>query len=159
MQPRSLNAAAVAGAIVAACVLGALALSSVGASGRAALLSQLQRPATAWAVAPAPAPFQRRLRAGPASIDLRIAPNRASVRNAISIVLGGTGRALASISFSMPTMNMWDAFELGLARDTAGSYSALMPAVGMPGLWRLRVRLARPGAAPVVVTVDDRLAA
>jgi hypothetical protein len=94
---------------------------------------------------------------------LVIAPNRAAVRNRISVALTKRGRpvdgAQVTLTFSMPAMNMWNAFALQLAPSGDGAYSATEPVVGMTGLWQVRARATLAGASTFTFTVIDRVGA
>jgi hypothetical protein len=157
-------AAAIVAAISAVAVVGATASSDH----RTELFSQLQRPAVSTsAPAPAAAP-QMRVRHGHATLTLAgraysmdLSPNLASARNRLALAVTAGGRPVAgarvTVVFSMPAMNMWRAFSVTLTPTARGPYVATMPFVGMPGEWRLDVRVALPGHAPATFAAADVL--
>jgi hypothetical protein len=157
----------VAAAVLAALLgIGALALSPT--QGRHALLDQLQRPATPGRTAApghgpaAPARFLRRSGTG-YSVAITLTPNRANGPIGLSIHVFGHGRPLsnarARVSFSMPSMNMWNAYSAPLRASAGGRYAAAIPVLGMAGDWRLRIELTPRSGRPFEVVVDDRIAA
>ena len=156
----------VAAAVLAALLgIGALALSPT--QGRHALLAQLQKPATsAQPVAPGrgladPARFVRRSGTG-YSVTVTLTPNHANGPIALSMSLFGHGRALSGartrVSFSMPSMNMSNAYTAPLRASADGHYAAAIPVLGMAGRWRLRLAVTPRSGRPFDVVVDDRIA-
>jgi hypothetical protein len=135
---------------------------------RAALLLGLQRPAVATsAIAPTP-PRQVRAQHGHAGLTLAgrayamsISPNVATAHNRLSLAVTAGGQAVAgatvTVAFSMPAMDMWRAFSVTLTHTAGGPYVTTMPFVGMPGEWRLDVRVALPGHRPAAFAVTDAL--
>jgi YtkA-like len=158
---------AVATAVFAALLgIGALALSPT--QDRHALLAQLQKPASsAQPVAPggrglaAAARFVRRSSTG-YSVTVTMTPNHANGPIALSMLVFGHGRALsgarARVSFSMPSMNMSNAYTAPLRARAGGHYAAAIPVLGMAGRWRLRFELMPRSGRPFHVVVDDRIA-
>jgi YtkA-like protein len=157
-------AAAILSVIGVVAVLGATASPDP----RATLFSQLHRPAVAApASAPTAAP-QIRARHGHAILTLAgrayimdVSPNLASARDRLALAVTAGGRPIAgatvTVAFSMPAMNMWRAFSVRLTPTARGAYVGTLPFVGMPGQWRLDVRVALPGHAPVAFAAADVL--
>jgi hypothetical protein len=140
---------AAAGAVV---VIGAVA----GAPSRGAVLSMLQRPA-----APALTPVvhgRAHVVAGGESYEVRLSPNRASGPNRLTVSTAGPALArtppAVTVALSMPAMAMWRAFSLVLRPVGPGRYAAVIPFVGMPGVWRLDFRVARSGRATTFAVSD-----
>jgi hypothetical protein len=115
----------VAAVLAALLGIGALALSPT--QGRHALLDQLQRPATPGTTVLGHAPatsarFVRRSGTG-YSVAVTLTPNRANGPIGLYIHVLRRGRSLsgtrARVSFSMPSMNMWNAYSAAL-RASAG---------------------------------------
>ena len=163
LRPRAWVAAAVLAALLG---LGALALSPT--QGRRALLDQLQRPAapghsTALANAPAAAArFVRHSGTG-YSVVVALTPNRVNGPIGMSIRVLRHGRSLtgarARVSFSMPSMNMWNVYGALLRPSAGGRYAAAIPVLGMAGNWRLRIDFKPRSGRPFDVVVDDHIAA
>ena len=163
LRPRLWVAAAILAAVLG---IGALALSPT--QGRRALLDQLQRPAaprhtTALGNAPAPgARFVRRSSAG-YSVAVALTPNRANEPIGLSIHVLRHGRSLtgarAHASFSMPSMDMWNAYTIALRASAGGRYAAAIPVLGMAGDWRLRIEVKPGSGQPFDVVVDDHIGA
>ncbi len=151
-------------AIVAFVQLGLAALAATATPPSVGdLLKQQQRPAVFPAASAGPGRVQTSIRVGHDRAGLTIAPNRATVRNAISVSITYRGRpvgdARITVTFSMPTMAMWNAFALTLAERRGGRYSASVPVVGMTGLWQLHVQITPPGAQSTSFIVADRVGA
>jgi YtkA-like len=160
----------VAAGFVALISGGAVLGASASPDRRAALLSQLQHPARVSAAQASASVPQIRAHHGRARLTLagraylmHLSPNLASARNRLALTVTANGRPLVGATvtavFSMPAMNMWHAFSLSLT-PTAGhayAYASMMPFVGMPGEWRLDVRVALPGRHPAVFAVADVL--
>ena len=160
------RASVAAAVLVALLGIGALALSPT--QGRHALLAQLQKPASsAQPVAPGgrglsvPARFVRRSNTG-YSVTVTMTPNHANGPIALSMLVFGHGRALSGartrVSFSMPSMNMSNAYTAPLRASAGGHYAAAIPVLGMAGRWRLRLAVTPPSGRPFDVVVDDRIA-
>jgi hypothetical protein len=157
-------AAAIVAAISAVAVVGATA----SPDRRAALSSQLQRPAVSTPTSAHAAAPQIRARHGHATLTLAgraytvdLSPNRASARNRLALAVTAGGRPVAgatvTVAFSMPSMNMWRAFSVTLTPTVRGPYVATMPFVGMSGGWRLDVQVGLAGHAPTAFAVADVL--
>jgi hypothetical protein len=75
------------------------------------------------------------------------------------LAVSAAGRPLTgaeiTITFSMPAMNMWQAFAVMLRATSRGRYAAKMPFVGMAGAWRLDVTVRRAGHRATGFVVDD----
>lgn len=153
-QTKAWIALAVLAAIVAG---GALALSPT--QGRRALLAQLQTAATP---APTAASYVHRSSQG-YSILATLTPNRAGGPNSFSLRVSRNGRpvdgAHVRVGFSMPSMNMWNAYTAALSASAGGRYGANIPVLGMAGLWRLRIDVTSPSGRRIQFTIDDRLVA
>jgi hypothetical protein len=128
---------------------------------RSSLLSSLRRPATFAAASVGPGRVATVTVAGPYRLAVRLTPNRAGLRNRVSFRVTQGGRPLAgahlTVVYSMPAMNMWQALSTPLAPTRAGTYRADVPALGMPGLWQLKLHLATAGARSVDLTIDDQM--
>ncbi|MGZ4195377.1 MAG: FixH family protein [Solirubrobacteraceae bacterium] len=152
-----------------AALLGVAALALSPTQDRRALLDQLQKPATsAQQVVPGgrglavPARVIRRSTRG-YLVTVTMTPNNANGPIALSMHVSGHDRALsgarAQVSFSMPSMNMSNAYTAPLAASARGHYAAAIPVLGMAGRWRLRFDVTPRSGRPFHVVVDDRLAA
>ena len=125
-------------------LLGIVALAATASTtSRHALLGELER-----AAVPARASGGRgfrvaRMSATGSSIVLVLGPNRAHVANSLALRLTDHGRPVSGarvrVSFSMPSMGMWNAYMAVLAPAGVGRYSAVVPVLGMAGRWRLGV--------------------
>ena len=128
--------------IASAVALVALALSvaavTANSSTRNSLYSQLQRPATSHQVAVA------------------LATNRAGVRNRLSLKLPADATRV-TVSFSMPSMNMWNGLTGTLVRTGDGTYSMSVPVLGMPGTWLMQFHVVPRAGAAYTVSVDKQL--
>ena len=93
--------------------------------------------------------------------NLALAPNRASMANRLVLTLSAGGHPLSAatvtVTFSMPAMDMFNAFSLVAHPLTPGIFVATVPLVGMAGAWRLDIRVSRPGRPAIVFAVADRL--
>jgi YtkA-like len=142
--------------------VGALAATASTPS-RRAVLDQLQ---TAAAPArPASGPGVRIVhptRSGYAVV-LSLAPNLASGPNRMSVRVTKHGRPLTGarvkLSFSMPSMNMWQAYTTVLTPAGLGRYEATVPVLGMAGRWQLRISVSPRACTAFPVTVTDRMGA
>ena len=135
---------------------------------RAALFLRLQRPAVATSASAPTPPRQMRAQHGHAGLTLagrayvmKISPNLASAHNRLSLAVTAGGQPVAgatvTVAFSMPAMDMWRAFSVTLIQTAGGPYVTTMPFVGMPGEWRLDVRVGLPGERPATFAVTDAL--
>jgi hypothetical protein len=158
---RPLRIAGLAGLVSALLAVGLLGVTT-GTQSAQTLQTQLRQGARVPAAAGHAAPLQAVAQHGAYRLAVTVAPNRASARNAIGLTLTDHGRpvqgALVTIAFSMPSMDMWNAFTLRLAARGDGRYVASEPVVGMPGAWQMRVRASRPGGPAATFTVADRVA-
>jgi hypothetical protein len=154
-------------AVAAAVIVGGVLLTAAvtGAPSRGAVFTMLQRPAVVKAASPAAAVSATH---GAAAVEIgavryavRLAPNRASVPNRLTISAGAARRPLVgaqvTVTFSMPAMGMWHVFSLVLHPAGPGRYAAVMPFVGMPGAWRLDARVTRPGLRASAFAIADAL--
>jgi len=160
-------------------VLLALALLAATSNSGSSPFAQLQRPATLapGSAAPAstasasasvpegrlgPRPIAALVHAQGYGLGLTLAPNRASLRNRLSIVLRRDGQpvtgARVTVVYGMPAMDMQDAYTSRLPASANGAYSAMQPVFGMPGIWQLRFEVTPPRGAPFSVTINDRMA-
>lgn len=142
--------------------LGIVALGVSAAPRRSQLERQLSRRALVISAAGAAHGGQLRGRAGAQAMALSFGANRAGVPNRLVVNLSSDGRPLegarVTVSFSMPSMDMWQAYTAHLPAAGRGAYAALVPVLGMPGAWQLRITAAAPGRAPVCFVVTERLA-
>lgn len=132
----------------------------VGTSGQSKTLEPLTaRPGNA-SVAVGPGPVTTVLSARPFRLELRLTPNRATLRGTISVRLLKGGRpvngARVKLTFSMLDMDMGRLSGL-LPQTASGTYAHAGPVLGMGGHWGLRFDVAPPGAAPFSITVVDRM--
>jgi hypothetical protein len=145
-------------AVIAA--IGVLAATASPRS-RQSLLRALERPASPVTTSVAAGRMSASVQGRPYRAGLRLTPNRASARNRLSLLLSSNGRAVrgasVTVSFSMPAMNMWQAFTVRLKPSHTGTYTASVPVVGMAGLWQLRVDVGVPHTARATLIVDDRM--
>lgn len=147
----------IAGCVLAA-VLGAGALAATASPpSRQTLMSQLHRAA-------------RISRGSGASlfggtrngyrVTVLITPDRVTAPDYLSVRVTRHGRVIrgahVGIAFSMPSMNMWNAYSAPLAA-TGGRYGATVPVLGMTGDWQLRVLVAPSGARRFAVVMPDRM--
>lgn len=147
-------------------VLGAAAVLLVGAivatnghSTRASVLAALQRPATMLNPPLGKTMLLGRVHRGAVSVVVRATPNRTSARNKLSVSLTAGRRPLegaaVTVSFSMPSMNMWGGLTNHLISAGGGTYVADEPVLGMPGRWQLRVQVKPIAAHPFAVVIGD----
>lgn len=152
----------VAAVVFAGALLAAGALAAASSPTRHALLVQLQRPATPSALLPAPRAQTWRRSSTGYLMTVALTPNRVDgpIRLLVDLRRGGrpVDRARIDVAFSMPSMNMWNAYATRLSASGHGSYAATVPVLGMPGRWRLRFALVVHASAPVPITIDDRIA-
>ena len=149
-------------ACAVAVLLGITALAaSAGTPTRRALLDQLQQAAT-----PRPAPSGPGLRVirragGGYLVTVALTPNRPGGPNGVLVRLARNGRPLTgarvTITFSMPSMKMWNAYTADLTVGDGGRYATTIPVIGMTGRWRLWVDIAPRVGTAFRVTVDDRM--
>ena len=142
-----------------AVVLGvAVVLAESTGPNRAAVLSALQRPAPA---APARATTRFALHEAGYRVTVELSPNIASTPNRLSVAVTRNGRpvdlARVRVTYSMPAMNMWNAFSSSFGSDRTGSYVATEPVLGMAGLWQLRFTVLEHGGRRLTAVIDDRL--
>jgi hypothetical protein len=151
-----------AGALAALLGTGALA-ATASTPARQTLLDQLQRPAVPHRGPSGPAFDVARRSGSSGSVSVTATPNRASRPNRLSVRVADRGRPLrgahVTVSFSMPSMRMWNAYTTALSAAGAGRYTAAVPVLGMAGRWQLRVDVAPPGRKRFRLTVDDRVGA
>src|SRR5437588_5003596 len=156
MSVTAIRAHPIRGSVIAALVVcmgvaGVLA-ATANVQQRGSVLAQLERPARQVALPaslPAasigPGPARVRIRQGPYVLSLVLTPNRAAIRNHVTIALTENGRGLSrarvNVSFSMPSMNMWQAFTSSLSQSGPGRYTSYEPVLGMAGVWRLRFQI------------------
>jgi hypothetical protein len=97
------------------------------------------------------------------AVVLSSAPNSASGPNRMSVRVTRHGRPLTGarvrLSFSMPSMNTWQAYTTVLKPSGPGRYEATVPVLGMAGAWQLRVRVSPRSSAAFLVTIIDRMGA
>jgi hypothetical protein len=129
--------------------------------GRSSLLRELQRPATSAAASVGPGPVSTVIPAGPYKLALALTPNRAGVRDHLSVTLTAGARpirgAQITVVFSMPVMNMWQALTTRLATHGTVAYTADEPVLGMAGMWQMRLRVAPPNGPSFDLTVNDHM--
>lgn len=146
--------------ILAAAVLALLGLAAQGQS-RRSVLAQLQRPARPAAFAGASRSFSSRK--GPLRVTVRLTPDRASVRNELTVSADQHGRPLSgariTARFSMPSMGMWNVFATTLsATGTAGVTEQVEPVLGMAGVWRIDLAVHPKGDAKAIgLAIDTRM--
>ncbi len=136
-----------------------LALAGTGSSTRLAPVGQLPRSAIFSSTNIGPGPVSAAIPAGQFALHLRIAPNLAPADNTVSVWLVRHGQlvngARVTVSYSMPAMKMGDVLTSTLSQRTPNTYSAREPALGMPGSWAMRLRVAPATGRPFTVTVND----
>jgi YtkA-like len=105
-------------------------------------------------------PFASRVVTHGYRLELRVAPNRASVAAAATLVLTKRGKPVSGarvrLTYSMPGMA---AVIRRLPQRGSGRYADAGPVLGMSGRWGLRVEVAPPRAAPFSVRLVDRMRA
>ena len=93
-------------------------------------------------------------------VTVLVTPDRVASPDYLLVRVTRNGRPLegarVAIAFSMPSMNMWNAYSASLAA-TGGRYGATVPVLGMTGNWQLRVRVHPPGARGFAVVMPDRM--
>jgi hypothetical protein len=145
---------------IAVAFAGIMAITAGGAR-RAAVYSQLERPATFSHAAVGPTVAIASVEAKSFHANVSASPNRASSRNRLSIALTRGGRPLdaarVTVTYSMDAMNMRNVYTGQLAHTAAGTYSAIQPVFGMAGVWNLRFHVTPAHGAPVTLTVNDRM--
>ena len=152
-------AVATSGVLLAVGVLAATASTP----GRSSVLRQLERPATHGGVRVASGGLKAVLRGQRYRLALGLMPNRAAVRNRLSVQLSDHGRPLdgarVTVTFSMPVMNMWGALTTRLVPTGNGTYTTSLPVLGMAGSWQLRLNADAPGGVSISRTLNDRMGA
>ena len=152
-------AVAISGMLLAVGVLAATASTS----GRGSVLRQLERPATQGGARTASDGLEAVVRAQRYRLAVALTPNRAAVRNRLSVRLSDDGRPLngarITVTFSMPVMNMWGVLTTRLEPTGNGTYTTTLPVLGMAGSWQLRLSAAAPGGRSIRRTLDDRMGA
>jgi len=147
-----------AGSLAAAVAM--LAATSQTAT-RQALLTQLQRPARPAVSTAVSHPLREVVRAGRYRFALSVTPNHASTTNGLTVALTENHQPLAGahvvVRFSMPAMDMPDAFTSALRAVGRGVYRVNEPVLGMAGWWKLRVSVSSRKTAPVSATFADQL--
>jgi hypothetical protein len=144
--------------------IGTLAVTA-GPPTRAALLQQLARPASfrPAAMKVGPGPVNTSALVGPYRVVVRLSPNRAGRRDALQLRLTRAGarsdHARAIVSFSMPSMNMWQVLTSQLRPGGRGVYAADEPVLGMPGTWQLSVRITPSDGVAFTLVLDDHMGA
>ncbi len=137
--------------LLAAALAALVGLAVTAGQNRAAVLSELQRPAgvqtTTWVVD-----------RGTYRLRVELSPNRAGYPNHLLLSLTDGGRRSqidsARVTFSMPAMNMWNVFTSSLRHTRTGAYIADEPVLGMAGRWRLSFTLAVGGRRLGYAVVD-----
>lgn len=107
-------------------------------------------------------PFATRLVTHGYRLELRVAPNRATVAANAALVLTRRGKPVngARVRLTYTTLEMEMASLVRLLPQTApGRYAAPGPVLGMSGRWGLRVDVAPPSSAPFSVRLVDRVRA
>ncbi len=128
----------IASAVAVVALAFGVAAVTAGSTTRNSLYSQLQRPAMTH------------------QVEVTFATNRASVRNRLSLKLPADA-ARVTVSFSMPSMNMWNGLTGTLVRSGQGTYSMSLPVLGMPGTWMMQFHIVPPHGAAYTVAIDHRL--
>ena len=125
------------------------------------MLAQLSTPTVRARTVAGSTRTQWALTNGAYRVSLRITPNRASAHDTIALRLARHDRpvdgATVTVTYSMPAMNMWDAFTGSLPQTGGGAYRAREPVFGMAGAWQLRFRIVPNDGAPFTVRVADRM--
>jgi hypothetical protein len=153
---RTLMMAAVAAALGAP----ALALLATTTQTRSALMSQLQRPADpAQTVGRG---FSANAKNRGLRVYLTLGANRAGLRDPARLaVVGRGGRvvtgAVVTLSYSMPSMNMWHVYASRLTPipGAPGSYGATQGVLGMAGRWRITVTVVLRGHRAQRFAISD----
>jgi YtkA-like len=93
-------------------------------------------------------------------VTVLVTPDRVTAPDYLSVRVTRHGRVVrgahVGIAFSMPSMNMWNAYSASLVA-TGARYSATVPVLGMTGDWQLRVRVHPPGTRGFAVVMPDRM--
>lgn len=139
-----------------------LALTS-SPSSRSQVLSRIQQPA----ISVAPASVSHRLHTVVSvrgyRLSLGLAPNRASVKDWVSVALGRHGVPLTgarvTVTYSMPSMKMWRVLTSRLEPTRPGAYVASQPVLGMAGRWQLSLEVAPKHSPAFHVTINDGMGA
>lgn len=127
----------------------------------AAAVLALLAPSTAAAGAGSH-PFATRLAVHGYRLELRVAPNRATVSANATLVLTKQGHAVNGARVRL-TYVMLDMPMTGIVRALAprgrGRYADAGPVLGMSGRWGLTVRVAPLHESPFTVRLVDRMSA
>jgi hypothetical protein len=149
------------GAVLGLLTAIAALLVASGGSHRASVYTQLQRPASFAAASVGPGPVVTTVQAGSYRLAIRLEPNRASIRDRLSVAVEQGGRPVAAarvaVTYSMPSMGMRDVYTGRLPEATRGTYGARQPVFGMPGSWQLSFAVTPPHGAPITVAINDRM--
>ncbi len=131
------------------------------AGGRATVLAQVERPASAPTARVGPGPVRTTVTVGGYTAVVRIPVNRASAPQVLSLSLTGpSGRvtgARITASYSMPSMGMPSVLTTALAARGGGVYTSRAAAIEMPGDWLLSFRITPPHGRTLVVALADRM--
>jgi hypothetical protein len=149
------------GAVLALLAATAALVVASGGSRRSSVYTQLQHPATFAAAAVGPGAAATTIQAGSYRLAIQVTPNRASIRDRLSVAVQRDGRPVAgarvAVTYSMPSMGMTDVYTGRLPETARGAYSARPPVFGMPGSWRLSFAITPPHGAPATVAINDRM--
>jgi hypothetical protein len=147
-------------------VLGLLSIAalSMQTQTRGSVMAQLQRPA--HQITARGSKFSASARNVNARINLTLAINRAGAIDPARVsILGVAGRpirgAQVMLTYSMPSMNMWNVYSSRLEPDVsrAGSYSGTEAVLGMAGRWRITVTVALRAGSTERFTLIDQMPA
>jgi hypothetical protein len=154
--------AVIAAAVASVATIGILAVAASSQT-RNGLLAQLEQPATPAKAAVGTGELKVQVGARSSRIALRVSPDRARVRNALSVRVTQRGRPLngarVTVTFSMPAMDMWRVFTSQLSPTRNGTYAATEPVLGMAGTWRLNVHVTTLDLRSTSFAVNDRMGA
>jgi YtkA-like len=137
-----------------------LLLVAAGCGGAAHAAARHDARGAATRITAGPAPVRAAARTGPYTVHVRIAPNRAAVRNAVVVKLRRSGArvsgAAVTATLGMLTMDMGTRV-VQLRETRPGSYRATFPRLGMAGLWGFAITAAVPGGHRAAVVVVDHM--
>ena len=138
-------------------VVATIASGNAGDSGG----SQLRSRAPTGSRRAGPGPIAARLSVTRYRAQLVVTPNRASNRNRVALAISRAHRpvtdARVTVTYSMPAMNMANAFTETLRQGKPGTYAAREPVLGMPGTWKMRFEITPRDAKPFTVLIDDHM--